>query len=302
MNRSFLGLAGTALWAVVLAGCTPIGLQEQSPQEREQAYERERYQARIRSDPFAPQATTGFWRLGRVYSATIVPDEVARAAGSPRDLDLILDSVNELTNIEAEFAPSIPYGHPGLFELPIIVPQSTPNETEMEQLSRYLQGGGFCLLTDLDFDIFREALEKHGGLVWGRDMWVERLPEDHPLFAAFFDIKGGMPLLGGGRAIPGDPAQQLAAQQRLQGFFVEERLAALHIGPLGTRVPLPGTTVSIPRATRAGTPAPVEQPLEDLDQSPAGPAVNFRLQQLLVNIVLYVLTDEGSIAQSSPGR
>ena len=27
----------------------------------------------------------------------------------------------------------------------------------------------------------------------GKDFWTERLPEDHPSFSAFFDLRGGMP-------------------------------------------------------------------------------------------------------------
>ncbi|NKB68686.1 MAG: DUF4159 domain-containing protein [Candidatus Latescibacteria bacterium] len=304
MKRAFAAVLGIVLSAGILVSCTPIGLQPQTAQEREEAYQRERYQARVRADPLAPQAITGFWRLGRVYSSGLGPDESVLAGGNPRDLDLILDSVNELTNIEAEFAPSIPYGHPGLFDLPIIVPQSTPNETEMEQLSRYLQEGGFCLLLSLNFNSFREALEKYGGLVWGQDMWRERLPEDHPLFAAFFEFEGGIPLRGG-QGIASDP-QQVAAQQQLQGFFIGGRLVAVHLGnlgPLAGRVSLPGMFSRIPAATRDGAPASVEPPQpEELTPGPPDQTVDFRLQQLLVNVVVYALTEEGSIAQQPRGR
>ena len=52
----------------------------------------------------------------------------------------------------------------------------TPNRTTAETLTPY-----------------SEALEKYGGLVQGKDYWVERLPEDHIIFHAFFDLRGGMP-------------------------------------------------------------------------------------------------------------
>ena len=89
--------------------------------------------------------------------------------------------------MRAEISPSITYSDPRLFDLPIIIPQSSPNEIERAQLTDYLLNGGFVMDASLGFDAYREGLEKYGGLVWGRDAWVERVPDGHPIYSFFFD-------------------------------------------------------------------------------------------------------------------
>ena len=189
MYRSFSCLFVFALVAGFVA-CTPVAIPPQTSEQQQEAYDRDRYQAKIQFDPVAPQSISGFLRLARVSSVTMGSAGVLMSGGNPRDLDAIIDAVNEFTDVEAEFSGDIPYGHPALFDLPIIIPQSEPNEAEMEQLVRYLTAGGFIFDIDLGLDLYREGLEKYGGLVWGRDAWVERLPDDHSIFFSYFSIAG----------------------------------------------------------------------------------------------------------------
>jgi hypothetical protein len=64
--------------------------------------------------------------------------------------------------------------------------QGAPNEAEMENLARYLIGGGFVIinhhvrLRDYFAEYWSEALVKYGGLVPG-----------HPIYNAFFKLDGG---------------------------------------------------------------------------------------------------------------
>ena len=149
---------------------------------------------------------------------------VFMSGGSMRDLDAIIDAVNEFTDIEAEFSGDIPYSHPALFDLPIVIPQGEPNEAELEQIVRYIKQGGFILDIDLGLENFREGLEKYGELGWGRDAWVERLSDDHPIFFSYFSIEGGLPVI----ALPTQPgAVDRDAAQPMRGLFVGDRLAGV---------------------------------------------------------------------------
>ena len=109
-------------------------------------------------------------------------------------------------------------------------------------------------------ELWAEALEKYGGLVRGKDFWSERLQDDHPIYSAFFEIGGG-PALGR----RGDASYVDA--NYLQGHFIQGRLA--------------GVT---PGDGRWGW-------ADDF----AGKSSTRQLQ-FAVNIIIYALTQEGSIA------
>jgi len=50
--------------------CAPMAVTPLTPDEEQLAYDRERYQAKIRYDASMPQVATGFFRLGRAYTAS----------------------------------------------------------------------------------------------------------------------------------------------------------------------------------------------------------------------------------------
>jgi hypothetical protein len=192
-----------ALWYVginSLLGCTPL----MPPVEED--YNEERYQARIFFDPHDPTAISGFVRLGIANSATEVGQ---RRAADILNLDVITDMINEQTNMKAEFTSDLLISDPRLLELAIILPRGTPTEVELDQLTRYLMEGGFVFVSE-GFRIYREGLEKYGGLVWGRDALTEWLNENHPITTVFFNIP----------------------DVRLEGLWVKGRLA-------GVKFPLP---------------------------------------------------------------
>ena len=91
----------------------------------------------------------------------------------------------------------------------------------------------------------REALVKYGGLVDGYDFWKERLPLDHPIFNAFFTLKGGTGGLVDWRDI-------------VNGYFIRDRMVGIDNVGWGS---------------------------------------NPRYNQMAVNVIVYALTQEGSITQ-----
>ena len=112
------------------------------------------------------------------------------------------------------------------------------------------------------FDGFwKEALEKYGGLVEGRDFYTQRLTDDHPLFSAFFDLRGGAPI--GGASYRG-----MSIFNVVEGFYVKGRLVA---------IPRPWGQEGIRGHTKGRD--------------------STRIMQFAVNSGVYALTQEGSITQ-----
>ena len=109
-------------------------------------------------------------------------------------------------------------------------------------------------------------MEKYGGLIRGKDFWSERLPETHPVYTAFFDLKGGMPF--GYSPSMGQGKAGVKPWNYVRGYFVKGRLAGVTPGDGGG---------GWQNDTRGG-------------DSP-------RQLQLAVNIIIFALTQEGSITQ-----
>ncbi|MBM3278093.1 MAG: hypothetical protein FJY95_08420 [Candidatus Handelsmanbacteria bacterium] len=105
-----------------------------------------RYRAMVVQDSKDQQNLRGFVRFAHVISAAAV------AAGTEGwgniglgTIDALRDAMNEYTGVEADFVGSISFDDERLMEVPVIIPQGTPNESELEQLARYLLVGGFVL-------------------------------------------------------------------------------------------------------------------------------------------------------------
>ena len=223
-----------------------------------------RYRAIVVQDATDKQAIKGFVKLAQVMSAR------ALAGGTSgygtvtlrvRTIDRLRDVINEYTGLKAEFLGFITFDDPRLMEVPIILPQGAPNETEMANLAQYLMSGGFSFS-----GINGEALEKYGGLINGKDFWSERLPEDHPVYTSFFDLSGGMPF--GYSPSLGQGKLGVRPWNYLRGYYIKGRLASVTPGDGGWGWENDG---------RGGD--------------------STRQLQLAVNIIIYALTQEGSITQ-----
>ena len=224
-----------------------------------------RYRAIIVQDATDKQAIKGFVKMAQVMSSR------ALAGGTSgygtvtlrvKTIDRMRDVLNEYTGLKAEFLGFITFDDPRLMEVPIILPQGAPNEAEMANLAQYLMSGGFTFN-----GIYEEALEKYGGLVRGRDFWSERLPEDHPVYTSFFDLSGGMPF--GYPPSLGQGKSGVRTWNYLRGHYIKGRLASVTPGDTGGW--------GWENDQRGGD--------------------STRQLQLAVNIIIYALTQEGSITQ-----
>ncbi|SVC44986.1 uncharacterized protein METZ01_LOCUS297840, partial [marine metagenome] len=178
-----------------------------------------RYRAMLVQDPGDPQAIKGFINFARVVSASALASGTTQ--GATNSLRFLVNGLNEYTGINADFMGSITYDDERLLEIPIILPSGSPNESELEQMTRYLTSGGF-IFGGIGF--VHEGLEKYAGLVEGRDFWSERLPDDHPVFSSYFDFKGGAPTST--RGVSSNKNQN--AWQYTTGHFIKGRLVGIN--------------------------------------------------------------------------
>ncbi|MEE2659863.1 MAG: DUF4159 domain-containing protein [Candidatus Latescibacterota bacterium] len=223
-----------------------------------------RYRAMLVQDPMDKQSIKGFINFAQVVSGTaLARGSVGHGAfgGAARSIDILVDALNEFTGIKASFIGQITYDDSRLMEIPFLIPQGSPNESEMENLARYLQAGGFVY-----GGVWTEALVKYGGMVQGQDFWSERLPEDHPVFTSFFDLRGGVP--AGYSPSMGSGKSGVVSWNYVTGHFVKGRLS-------GISFPTGGTGL--------------------LNHDRGGDAT--RQIQMAINVIIYALTQEGSMTQ-----
>lgn len=219
-----------------------------------------RYRAIVAHDPHDRQAIKGFIKIapGLSYKHLAWEGTGVRV----QELDLLVDAINEYTGLQAELVDAITYDDKRLLEIPLLVlPMGRPNETEKENLVRYLLGGGFIMggLSYIEEEIF-EGLEKYGGLVRGKEFWTEQLPENHPIHSAFFDMRGGT---GRKYLFKRDWVQEVYG---MVGYFIKGRLVGID--------PISGSDWSGHEYDRSST----------------------RELMFAINVVVYALTQEGSIA------
>ncbi len=223
-----------------------------------------RYRAMVIQDATDKQAIKGFVKMAQVMSSRALAGGTTgygRVTLRIDTIDRLRDVLNEYTGLKAEFLGMITFDDPRLMEVPVILPQGRPNEAEMDHLAQYLLSGGFVL-----GGVYEEALEKYGGLIRGKDFWSERLPETHPVYSSFFDLKGGMPY--GNSPSMGQGKSGVKTWNYLRGYFVKGRMAGITPGDGGWGW---------------------QNDIKGGDST--------RQLQLAVNLIIYALTQEGSITQ-----
>ena len=209
-----------------------------------------RYRAIVVQDPNERQALKGFVKFAHVIASSAIElGTTGYATLNLKTIDLLVDALNEFTGIKAQFVGSITYDDERLMDMPVIIPQGTPNESEMEHLARYVLAGGFIF-----GGVSTEYLEKYGGLVNGQDFWTQRLPESHPVFSAFFDVKGATLARNTQSKTYRHGWQGLG----VTGYFVQGRLAGIGGVPINSQT---------------------------------------RCLQMDINVIIYALTQEGSMTQ-----
>ena len=161
------------------------------------------YQAMVIQDPDNRRKVKGFLHIAQAYSVHTTLSRFTDVSFS--QLDVLIKTLKEYTGIEGDYVGSIPLADPQLLDIPWLLMHSVSSrdigDVELENLGRYLVGGGF-VVTNLPadsgsnavlkrktgmFDILRRAM-KAQGLNEGADWRFVVLDSDHPIYHAFFDF------------------------------------------------------------------------------------------------------------------
>ena len=99
-----------------------------------------RYHAVVVQNPNDKQGLKGFIKLARVHSMGFVIDGSSEAAATGglniQEIDILCDMINEWTGLRADFAGSFTFDDERLLDIPIIMPQGTPTEGELQNMAR----------------------------------------------------------------------------------------------------------------------------------------------------------------------
>lgn len=228
-----------------------------------------RYHAMVVQDPTSKQKVRGYFHIALAYSPRMTERTVEGMKGGtgellwyPFALPHLAEAMNQYTNIKTDFIGRISFDSRDLLETPwIFIPPIafSPTESELENLGRYLASGGFIFVDDLTHirRLLRDALEKVG-----KPFQPIRLTSEHPIYHAFFDFDA--------------PPSTNSPQNRtdyLEGVEVDGRLAIV-INFHGMADAWNNTDILF-GADRVRN--------------------NVRALQFGVNIVVFALTQEGSI-------
>lgn len=248
----------------ILPTCTPLLPPVEEPRSSEP---RETWLA---YDPANREALSGFVRLGDAWGQGKVPSRRLLSESA-------LEALSSHTGLQGE-AVCVRYSEPVLLELPAVWTRSAPDRAELGHLEAYLLGGGFAVCPSIE-RVLRQAFETHSGLRWGSEVRTGELPADHPIYTAFYDLSSYVPGADSSGA-------QTGYWHRLGGLFIGDRLVGVDLSPPRTREG-PGPTDEDQR--------PLRQSLAYLAQErDRSDRVRHQMQ---VNIVIYALTREGSMAR-----
>jgi hypothetical protein len=205
-----------------------------------------KFQAMVIQDPDDKRNITGYFHIAQAYSARMVEANIVgfiRSGDSgtsmlqnPHAVQNLVDSMNEFTDIKADFSSRMPLSSKELLETPwVFIPsvRFTLTEGELSNLGKYLIGGGF-LLADAgtsvggNEDSFIRVMVRDALATVGRRAKFRRIPNDHAIFHTFFDFDGPPRALLGGPGIGGDTAGEGRNNvDYLMGLEIDERLAVV---------------------------------------------------------------------------
>ena len=108
-----------------------------------------------------------------------------------------------------------------LLEVPILILYvHTLQGDDWKHLVRYLRDGGFFIgIFSGDMKDVEDALQEYSSLQQGKDFRSESLPDDHPIFGVFYNLKEALPKVG----LKDDE------DRALMGLFIQDRLSGVFL-------------------------------------------------------------------------
>ncbi len=234
-----------------------------------------KYKGLIIQDPTDRRKVKGFVYLGTAWASDLEPafDSAARAIPN------LVDALNAQTGITAKVDPHLFVDSQELFRTPFVYITAEEafelTEREIQNLGEYMRRGGFIFADNANAtveygqaeaslrQIFRDALGSQGRF--------RPIPNSHPLYHTFYDFDG--PPVGSELDVPRVDLQwqlsyRIVPQHSyyLEGVFLGDRLVALYSDK-----------------------GYVHKWAEDFGNEPQ--------LRFGINVVIFALTQEGSIAQ-----
>jgi len=203
-----------------------------------------KYHAMVIQDPNDKRKIKGFFHLAIVYSVSMRDRQFHNDdVRTHRALVNLIRAMNRYTDIRCDIIGTYTFDSDELFKTPFIYASARfafqITESEARNLGRYLTSGGFFVAdfiphaaengslhwVQIDIsnrEMFKKALATVG-LTFGRDWNFEKLPNSHPIYHCFFDFPNGPPVAGDflfirGKTVPFD---------YLEGIVLDGRLVAL---------------------------------------------------------------------------
>ncbi len=216
------------------------------------------HQAVVIQDPDDPKSLKGFIKL-----PLVVPRKALdmRGIALSRRIDALADGINKYTNLRAEAFGPISFDDDRIFKFPLLIGSIYRslhlNEIEEANQFQYLIQGGFIMGGIGDVEKHLSQVLVNGGLVERKDFWSEALLEDHPIYNAFFTIGFQSYFL---EPHP-DPSIACYITKGLKGHFIKDRLVFVN---------------------------PLESSQWASDEAEL---------MLAINVMVYALAQEGSLAQ-----
>jgi hypothetical protein len=226
-----------------------------------------KYKGMVIQDPTDKRNVKGFVYLALAWGSVLQPSR-------QRAVTQLVRAINAYTSIRAEVDDQLFLDSQDLFRAPFVyITTSTAFELtahEAANLAKYLRGGGFVVAEndrpDLEYGPAEASLRAMFKQSLGRDARFVQLGSDHPLYHIFFDFEGGPPPGGesslGASAVTG----KASPVPHLEGIYLADRLVAVY--------------------SDKGYGAFWEKEFENEPQLKMG-----------VNLVVYALTQKGSIAE-----
>jgi len=243
-----------------------------------------RYRAMVIEDPSDKRSLRGFLYLGMVYVESMFAKlpQVAQ-------LDLldyirnVVHAMNKYTDINTELRGRYTFDSAEMLHIPWVFLNTSGTafkltRSEAMNLGRYLTGGGFFFLENScahpwdrpghpfgmlyrhEFiagqDMFKDGMAAAGHR-YGLDWTFERIPSEHPLYHCYFDFDGPLPSYW---------PDYVSTDDVIHGITIDGRLLAIY---------------------ETGD---YERFVNDI-----GGVDGTRHRQFLVNVVIYALTQQGSI-------
>lgn len=186
-----------------------------------------KYKGLVIQDPADKQNITGFVYLALAWGNDFKP-------ATQRAITELVEAINKFTQIRAEVDEHLFLDSRDIFRAPFVyltVDRAfDPTEREIENLGNYLRNGGFALVEnarpEIEYSPAEASLRQLLKTALGRDARFQVIPNDHPLYHSFFDFADGPPpqrdqdSSDSGRDFsPGAPY--------LEGIFLGDRLVVI---------------------------------------------------------------------------